>query len=182
MVHIVSASMHGAYGSVSGGLIPEMISAGINVALGCDGANCSNFFDMIRQMNLVATAHKEIKHDPGVITPWQAIEMATINGAKACLMRKEIGSLEPGKKADMILLDLKRPEWTPVHRYNLLNNLVYSATGDSVDTVIIDGTVVMEDRKITTLNESEVLEKAQQSSENILRRAGFPKKEMQPLY
>lgn len=182
VVHVVSASMHGAYGSVLGGLIPEMLSAGINVALGCDGANCGNFFDMVRQMNLVATAHKEVKRDPVVITPWQALEMATINGSKACLMENEIGSLEPGKKADIILFDLRRPEWTPVHRYNLVNNLVYSASGDSVDTVIIDGKIVMENRKMFTVNEAEVIEKAQQSTEQILKRAGFPKMEMPQLY
>jgi cytosine/adenosine deaminase-related metal-dependent hydrolase len=84
-----------------------------------------------------------------------AIEMATINGAKAMGLEKEIGSLEAGKKADIVIFDTRRPEWRPLH--NEVQNLVYSATGDSVETVIIDGRIVMEKRKVLTIDEDEVL-------------------------
>ena len=84
-----------------------------------------------------------------------AIEMATINGAKTMGLEKEIGSLEIGKRADIAIFDTRRPEWRPL--YNEVQNLVYAATGDSVETVIIDGKIVMEKRKVLTVDEEEVL-------------------------
>jgi len=96
--------------------------------------------------------------------------MATINGAKAMGLENEIGSLEKGKKADLTIFDMKRPEWIPLH--NEIQNLVYSATGDSVETVIIDGKIIVEDRIVQTIDESEVLAKVQELGEKVVKRTG----------
>jgi 5-methylthioadenosine/S-adenosylhomocysteine deaminase len=96
--------------------------------------------------------------------------MATINGARNLGWDKEIGSLEVGKKADIILFDLRRPEWVPIS--NIVQNLIWGASGDSVETVIIDGKIVMEDRVIKTFDEYEMLDKIQEIHEDHLRRLG----------
>ena len=96
--------------------------------------------------------------------------MATINGAKAIGMEKEIGSLEPGKKADVIVINMHRPEWYP--NFSEVQNLVYSASGDAVETVYIDGKLVMENRKVLTVNEDEILDRCAVLGEQVLKRAG----------
>ena len=169
IVHNVSSSMKGGYGSVSRGKFPEMISAGINVALGCDGANCSNHLDMVREMFLAAVAHKEVRQDTTVMPPELVLEMATLNGAKAMKLEKRIGSLEPGKLADLVLFNLNRPEWVPTHRFNLIRNLVYSASGDSVDTVIIDGKVTVENGRCVTVDEEEIYREAKRLIKPFIR-------------
>jgi cytosine/adenosine deaminase-related metal-dependent hydrolase len=112
---------------------------------------------MVRVMYLGAVLHKDLRQDPDIMGAEVAIEMATINGAKAMGLEKEIGSIETGKKADIAIFDTRRPEWRPLH--NEVQNLVYSATGDSVETVIIDGKIVMEKRQVLTIDEDEVLAK-----------------------
>ena len=106
--------------------------------------------------------------------------MATINGAKAIGMEKEIGSLEVGKKADIIIINMRKPEWYP--NYSEVQNLVYSAAGDSVDTVFIDGKLIMENRKVLTVNEDEVLDRCQELAEQILKRSGVAVPSKWPVY
>lgn len=170
LAHIPSSSMHGAYGSISRGRFPELVSMGVNVALGCDGASCSNHFDMIRQMYLTAIAHKEARLDPELFTCQQVLDMATLNGARALGLEREIGSLEPGKKADIVILNLMRPGMVPYARQNLVSNLVYSATGSFVDTVIIDGNLVMERGEVKTMDEQKVLSQGQEAFKEVLKR------------
>jgi 5-methylthioadenosine/S-adenosylhomocysteine deaminase len=170
MAHIPSSSMHGAYGSISRGKFPELVSMGVNVALGCDGASCSNHFDMIRQMYLTATTHKEARLDPELFTCQQVLDMATLNGARALGLEKEIGSLEVGKKADIVILDLMKPGMVPYARQNLVSNLVYSATGNCVDTVIVDGNLVMEAGELKTIDERKVLSQAQEEFKKVLKK------------
>lgn len=176
VAHIPGSSMRGAYGSVIRGRFPEMVSMGINVALGCDGASCGNFYDMVQQLYLAATAHKEVRLDATIMKAQEVLDMATVNGARALLWERDIGSLEAGKKADIAIFDLMRPEWLPVGKVNLVSNLVYSATGDSCDTVIIDGQIVMENRKVLTVNERRLLEQAQETFQEVVRRADWLKK------
>ena len=107
--------------------------------------------------------------DPEVITAEEVIEMATLSGAKATGWEDEIGALEPGKKADMILIDIDRPEWVP--SYNLVYSLVYAASGDSVDTVIVDGNVLMENRELTTMDLSEVHARCREAAPKLVERA-----------
>jgi cytosine/adenosine deaminase-related metal-dependent hydrolase len=154
VVHCPSTALKLNYGLLFD-RFPEMLDAGIPLAIGSDASDCSNYHDMVRVMYLAAVLHKDLRNDPEIMGAERAIEMATINGARTMGLAKEIGSLETGKKADIAIFDTRRPEWRPL--YNEVQNLVYSATGDSVETVIIDGRIVMERRKVLTIDEEEVL-------------------------
>jgi 5-methylthioadenosine/S-adenosylhomocysteine deaminase len=149
---------------------PEMVARGVNVGIGGDASDCSNFADMIRVMYLAAVLPKDYRNDPGVSYAETAIEMATINGARALGMEKEIGSLEPGKKADVIVLDMWRPEWIP--NYSEVQNLVYSADGRSVETVYIDGKLVMDAGKVLTVDEDEIIARCMELSDRLIERSG----------
>ena len=166
--HNPGASMHGAYGACIVGKFPEMIARGITVVLGTDSSAANNSLDMFRAMYQVATVHKEIRLVPDLILPEKALEMATIDGARALMWESEIGSLEKGKKADVIIVDGHRPNWLPIHDFSIVPNLVYSGSGDDVETVIIDGNIVMEDRQFKTLQAEDVLKEAQKCSEKIV--------------
>jgi 5-methylthioadenosine/S-adenosylhomocysteine deaminase len=135
-----------------------MIRAGVPVALGADGANCSNFFDMVRAMHLVATLYKDARRDVSHVPAETAVEMATINGAISLGAESELGSLDPGKLADMVLFDTSRIEWQPLT--NVVYNLVYSATGASVDTVIVGGEVVVKKGRLTRIDEDRLIDEA----------------------
>lgn len=101
-----------------------------------------------------------------------AFQMATLNGAKALLMEDEIGSLESGKKADIVIFDTRRPEWRPL--INVANNLVYSADGKSVETVIVDGKLVVDKGRVTTVDEDALYTEVQKTAEAIVERTGLP--------
>jgi 5-methylthioadenosine/S-adenosylhomocysteine deaminase len=149
--------------------IHQMLSAGINVGLACDGAASNNNQDMFEAMRIAAFLQKVKALDPTVITAGQVLDMATINGAKALGLEKEIGSLETGKKADVVLVDLMRPNTTPTH--NALSSLVYCANGDNVNSVIVDGHFLMEDGELRETDEEEIVRRGQRTSENLVRRA-----------
>jgi len=173
LTHCVFTSMVLQYGSCIFGYFPEMLDMGINIAIGTDAPTCCNHWDMVRAMNATFLVHKETKFEHNLWPPKTAVEMATRNGAKALWMENEIGSLEPGKKADIILFDLTRPEWVPVHRYNLIENLVLSASADSVDTSIINGKVVMEGRVIKTFDLDKIAAEVQKGAEAYLQGSDF---------
>jgi 5-methylthioadenosine/S-adenosylhomocysteine deaminase len=170
-IHCPSASMKGAYGAISRGCFPELIADGATVGLGSDGPAAACFLDMFREVHLAATAHKEARLDWLLISPYQALELATVGSARAMLLDHEIGTLEPGKRADIILLDLMRPEMVPWHEHNLLSNLVYSATGSLVDTVIVDGRIVVRAGSIQTLDEAAVLRAMQKEAPRFVKLA-----------
>lgn len=151
--------------------VPEMLTAGIPVALGTDGAASNNSLDMFNEMKFAALLNKVHKFDPTTLPAQKVLEMATINGAIALGLQDEIGSLEAGKKADIVLVDMKKPHLTPLH--NVISHLVYSAIGSDVDTVIVDGEVLMRGRKVLTIDEDKVLEKVQKASDDLLARGGF---------
>jgi 5-methylthioadenosine/S-adenosylhomocysteine deaminase len=151
--------------------VPEMLGAGIPVALGTDGAASNNSLDMFREMKFAALLNKVHKLDPTVVPARAVLEMATINGAIALGLQGEIGSLEVGKKADVVLVDMKKPHLAPLH--NVISHLVYSTVGSDVDTVIVDGEVLMREDRVLTLDEDEILERAQKASDDLLARGGF---------
>ena len=158
--------------------VPELISNGINVGLGTDGAFCNNNNDMFEVMKYASLLHKVNKLSSVVMPAPQVLQMATMNGAKALGLEKEIGSIESDKKADIILVDLNRLRMTPLllgEYLNLISHLVYSAHGDEVDTVIIDGKVVMENRILKNIDEPELIEKSTEATENLLRRLNYKK-------
>lgn len=149
--------------------IDKWIKAGINVGLGTDGVASNNNLDLIDEMRFTALAHKLFARDGTVLPARQVIHMATIAGARALGLGDEIGSLEVGKKADIILIDFRKPHLTPCH--NIPGHLIYSASGADVDTVIIDGKMVMRNRKFLTLDIDAVIDRAQSEFEALLHRA-----------
>lgn len=151
--------------------VPEMLEKGINVCIGTDGAASNNSLNLFHEMSLLALIHKGVKRTPQCISAKENIRIATINGAKALGLEKEIGSLEVGKKADIAILNLNSPSLTP--RNNLIAGLSYSANGSEVETVIIDGKITMENRKILTMDEDLVYKKINE----IIVRLGLDKKE-----
>ena len=170
VIHCPSTALKLNYELSSKGRFPEMLEHGVNVGVGGDASDCSNFADMIRVMYLAAVLPKDYRNDPGISVAETAIEMATINGAKALGMADAIGSLEPGKRADVIILNMWSPEWIP--NYSEIQNLVYSADGRSVETVYVNGRLIMDDRKVLTVDENEIIAHCTMLSEKLLERTG----------
>jgi len=150
--------------------VPELLGAGANVGLGCDGAPCNNSYDMIREMKIAAVIQKGRLLDPQTMPATTVLEMATVRGAKAMGMGSEIGSIEMGKKADLVFIDLKKPHLTPFR--NIVSNIVYSAMGSDVDTVMVDGRLLLQHGKTLTLDEERVVGEAQQRQDELISRSG----------
>jgi cytosine/adenosine deaminase-related metal-dependent hydrolase len=179
VAHVPGSSLHGLYGSLNASsAIPEMVQAGVNVALGNDETNTGTCHDMVREMYLVVGVHAEARRTvvspdtnlfqiPTGATSSIVLDMATINGAKALQLGDEIGSIEVGKKADLVLWDLTSYEWIPTTRLNLISNFVFNATGRSARTVIVDGTPVIDDYQLTTMDEGDILRTCQEFGEQI---------------
>jgi 5-methylthioadenosine/S-adenosylhomocysteine deaminase len=147
---------------------PELIEAGATVCIGSDATAPDRSADMFRHMQQCMHYHRRFFRDPSVLAPGKVLEMCTINGAKALGLEQEIGSLQIGKKADVILVDLRRPHLYPANMPAF--RVIYFANGNDVDTVIVDGRVVLEARKATEVNEDEILDDAQRETELMLER------------
>ena len=150
--------------------IPEMLKEDLPVGLGTDGAASNNDLNLWEEMDTAAKLHKLISKDPKVLTAEEAFEMATIRGARALHLEKDIGSIEKGKRADLVIVDLDDLNQTPY--YNIYSDLVYAAKAGDVRTVIIEGRVVMRDRRLLTLNEETVKADARRYRERIIRSLG----------
>ncbi|MBE0520218.1 amidohydrolase family protein, partial [Candidatus Bathyarchaeota archaeon] len=124
--------------------------------------------DMFETVKIATLLQKLVYLDPKILPVYEVLRMATLNGAKALRLGKNIGSLEVGKKADVILVDLSKPHLKPLH--NICANIVYSAHGSDVDTVIVDGKIVMENRHVKTLDEQAVMERAEKTALDLLAR------------
>jgi 5-methylthioadenosine/S-adenosylhomocysteine deaminase len=145
--------------------VPDMLKAGLTVGLGTDGCASNNTIDIIKEMSIAAKLHKVARLDPTVMDAKTVVRMATVEGAKALGMGKITGSLEVGKKADIIIIDLNKPHLTPM--YNAYSHIVYAANGADVDTVIINGKTVMEKRRLLTLDDVEIMNKVREIAVNI---------------
>jgi 5-methylthioadenosine/S-adenosylhomocysteine deaminase len=168
--HCPGGALHLGFGCTQVGKFVELVQKGVTVTLSQDSTTANNSLDMFRSLYLLSI-HKDARIDPTIFPPEKALEMATIDGAKALLWEDKIGSLEPGKKADIILVDTRRSNWVPMHEFSIVPNLVYSGDGADVETVIIDGNMVMENRQVKTMDEHSILQKAQKASEEILERS-----------
>src|SRR5882672_4014906 len=151
--------------------VAEMLARRIPVSLGADGAACNNRLDMFTEMRTAALLQK-LAHGPEALPAGRALRMATIDGARALRLEKEVGSLEAGKHADVIVVDLARPHSIPV-REDLVSTLVYSAGSSDVRTTMIDGRVVMRDGELLTLNEADVIADANREAKALADRAGI---------
>jgi 5-methylthioadenosine/S-adenosylhomocysteine deaminase len=150
--------------------VPAMLKEDLPVGLGTDGAASNNDLNLWEEMDTAAKLHKLISNDPKVVSALEAFEMATIRGARAVHLEKEIGSIEKGKRADLVIVDLDDLNQTPF--YNIYSDLVYAAKGGDVRTVIIEGRVVMRDRRLLTLNEEMIKADARRYRERIVRSVG----------
>ena len=179
VVHCPTTALKVSYGVTQVGKMPEMAMSGINLAIGTDGNNASNYSDLMRATYLVAGLFKDARQDPQMFPAEMAYEMATLGGARAMQLDEHIGSLEVGKHADVVLHDTERPEWRPL--LNVMNQLVWSADGRGVDTVIVGGEVVVEGGRMTTIDEQQLYARAQSMGEAITLRSGLPDKAKYPI-
>jgi cytosine/adenosine deaminase-related metal-dependent hydrolase len=144
-----------------------MRQRGISVSLGADGAPCNNNLDMFREMRLAALIQK-VRLGPEVMSAREVFGMATRGGAIALGLEEEIGSIEPGKKADMILLDLCRAHSLPAE--DPYSQIVYSAKSSDVHTTIVDGRILMRDRRLLTMDEDAIVQSVPSTLTRLLRR------------
>ncbi|MCU1268496.1 MAG: Cytosine deaminase-like metal-dependent hydrolase [Acidobacteria bacterium] len=147
--------------------VPRMLSEGLRVGLGTDGAASNNDLNMWEEMDTAAKLHKVFSGDPKVITAQEAFEMATIRGAQALHLDREIGSIEVGKRADLVIIDRDDLHQIPV--YGVYSDLVYATKASDVLTVLINGRVVMRDRKLLTLDETAIKKGARLYRERVLK-------------
>jgi len=152
--------------------VPEMIAKGITVGLGTDGCASNNNLDLFGEIDTAAKLHKVSKLDPTVMNAQTLIKMATIQGAKALGLETITGSLKVGKRADLIIIDTNMPHLTPM--YNPYSHLVYAARGHDVKHVIIDGTVVMENRRLCTLDIADIIARVKEKSKKVREWVGYP--------
>ena len=146
--------------------ILKMLRACVTVSLGTDSPCSNNSADMFEVMKIAAILHKAINKNPVIMPAAQILEMATIEGAKALSWEREIGSVEVGKKADLAIISLQKPHLCPL--YNEASHMVYAVKASDVETVIINGRIVMENRKLTTLNVEKVMSTVEQAKNNLL--------------
>lgn len=151
--------------------VTQMLKAGINVALGCDGAPANNTYDLLRDLRMTACLGKLREDDPKALSAETVLEMATINGARAMGISDQTGSIEVGKQADFILVNLDAPHLTPSR--DPVSTIVYAAHGSDVDTVIIQGNLIMQGRKVLTLDEDAILADIRQRYVRLEKRAGI---------
>ena len=145
--------------------VPQMLKAGVAVGLGTDGAASNNDLNMWEEMDTAAKLHKLVAKDPTVINAREALEMATIRGARAIHLDRDIGSLESGKLADLLIVNLDSSHQAPL--YNVYSHLVYATKSSDVETVMINGRIVMKDRQVQTIDSRAVRAKAQEYRDKI---------------
>ena len=168
VAHNPSSNMMLASGTAP---IPGLLRRGIAVGLGTDGpAGSNNDFDMLEEMDLAAKLQKLVRNDPQALSAKQVFEMATLGGARVLGLEREIGSLEPGKRADIAVLDLDTPRATPL--YDVYSQLAYAVKGSDVTDVVVNGRDVVRDRKCLTLDAATVIAKARQYSLKIAQSVG----------
>ena len=162
--HCVESNMKLASGAAP---VPALLQQGVCVAIGTDGPASNNDVDMFAEMSSVAKVHKVVAMDPTVMDAETTLQCATFNGARALGAEAEIGTLEVGKKADLIVLDLDQPHLVPL--YNLPSHLVYAARGADVIHSLINGRLVMKQRQLLTMDEQQVIARMQELSKEVLK-------------
>jgi len=148
--------------------VPSLIEAGATVSLGTDSPSSNNVADMFEVMKLTALLHKGVNGDPTLLPAERVLRMATVDGAKALCWDGQIGSIRAGKKADIVIIGFDRPHLCPI--YSEESHLVYATRAADVETVLINGRVVMEDREVKTVNVEEVMAKARRAKDTLLER------------
>ena len=174
--HLLSEVGAGTHGQVPA---PRDAEEGVCVGLGTDAGNNSNLLETLRAVYLIAVLFNDARQTTGIVPAEKALEMATIEGAQALGLAHEIGSIEAGKKADLVLFDTQRPEWRTI--FNPVNTLVFNADGRSVHTVIVDGRVVVEAQRPVFVDERQLIQRTQELGERLLARTGVPVPQRWPV-
>jgi len=169
VAHCPTSNMKLASGGVSP--LPEMFQEGVNVSLGTDGCSSNNTLDMFLEMKFASLMHKAHRWDAAALPAQKCLDMATVDAAKCIGADKELGSIEPGKKADLIILDCEVPSMVPTRPDNVVANLVYASPSHAVRDSIVDGKFVLRDRKIVNLDETKFLKKAEAAADQLLAKA-----------
>jgi len=151
--------------------IPEMLKEGVNVTVGTDGSTTNNSLDMFGEMKVLALLQKSSRWDPTVVTAQQALDFATINAARSIGM-PDLGSIEVGKRADLLIMDHLSPSLRPLTTDNVVSNLIFAANRNDVRAVLCDGEVVIRDRRPTKLDLEKVIEDEQRAMGQIASRRG----------
>lgn len=151
--------------------VPELMAAGVNVAVTTDGTSPKTTFDLFQAARRAQLVHQLMLKDSYLLPVGKLLEMITIDAAKALGWDDELGSLEPGKKADIAIINLRQPHLTP--NWMIVHRLIHEAVGHDVETVIVDGRVVMEDRRVQTVDEEAILDAANQEATALVERAGL---------
>ena len=149
--------------------VEAMLKKGVNVALGTDGSSSNNNVNLFEEMHLAALVNKAVNEDAESVPAPDVLRMATINGAKALGLENEIGSLEVGKMADIILLDARKPHFFP--RHNPVSSIVYSAQASDVSTVLVNGQALMENYEVKTIDLEETMREGERMAFDLVRRA-----------
>ena len=153
--------------------VPEMWAAGVPVGLGTDGPASNNSLDMFDTMKTCALLHKSQRWDPTIADAQKVLDMATIDGAKCLSLEKEIGSIEKGKRADLVLVRLREPNMMPIHgARTLVSDLVYSARGSNVDTTIVDGHILFTEGRPVTLDPDSIQKRVSASISELIPKPG----------
>lgn len=171
VAHCPTAALRHVKGISRYGKVPEMLAAGVPVGLAADSANGSNHFDMLKVTYLAATLWKDFRMDPAAIPPETALEMATLHGARCLGLEGEIGSLEPGKRADLVVFSTEHPEWRPL--LHPVQNLVLNASDRSIESVWVDGRKLVEAGRLLTIDLPQLLERVDRATPALLDRCGL---------
>ena len=174
-IHCAHAAFQGGFGLSQSGLFPEMIERGVNVMLGTDGAAA----DILSSARLMGSVFRDARRDQDLFPPGLMLEMATLNGARGMGLSDQIGSLEPGKKADLVLHDTDLPEWGPV--FDAPAQLALSAPPGGVHSVWIDGVQVLDNGRATLMDEAKVLADARQAGLALIARTHLPNRTSWPV-
>ena len=174
-IHCAHAAFQGGFGLSQVGLFPEMIEAGVNVMLGTDGMAA----DILSSARLMASVFRDARVDQDLFPPGLMLEMATLNGAQGLGLSAQIGSLEVGKRADLVLHDTRLPEWGPI--FDAPAQLALSAPPSGVDSVWIDGVQVLESGRATRLDEDKILADARQAGLALIARTQLPNRTTWPV-
>jgi 5-methylthioadenosine/S-adenosylhomocysteine deaminase len=150
--------------------VPEMFESGVTVGLGTDGAASNNCLDMFDTMKICALIHKAHRWDPTILPAQRVLDMATMGGASALGISESVGSVEEGKRADLIMVDLRSPNLNPIHgKDTIISDIVYSAKGENVDTTIVDGRILMAEKRYTSLDDDQIYREADLAAETLLQ-------------
>ena len=169
VAHCPTSNMKLASGGVAP--LPEMFTEGVGVCLGTDGSSSNNSLDMFLEMKLCSLMHKHHRWDASVLSAQRCLDLATIDAAKCIGAEKQLGSIEAGRKADLVVLDCMIPSMTPMTPENAVANLVYASPSHAVRDTIVDGKIVLRDRKIVTMDEGKFLKKAEAAAAELMARS-----------